>query len=234
MRDLRVQVALLTGATAAMLTACGGVASADGPLEPNETVASASAIVTADAVVAALETPQDVDWYRFYVEGDRQVGVLATLDSPCVGAYGTVRVELLDGEQAYGGSLGRLIVGRDYGRDSVLSAARLAFTSQRGHRYFLKVTQNGCQGAAYSLQLAPADALRSTMEPTSECAAARGVARRTERRLDRLRAAVQRARASRRSALRAKASLFAQQLVGEQAAADATCTRRQLTSYPFA
>lgn len=84
---------------------------ADGPFEPNETAAEAFGPLAGGSFSAALETPQDVDWYRFYAKRHRQVGVLATLDGRCSSKSGSVSVDLWDAEEAHGLPLAYLRLG---------------------------------------------------------------------------------------------------------------------------
>src|SRR5205085_1128521 len=129
-------------------------AAADGPYEPNETAAMVTAPATAARIDAALETPQDEDWYLLHPQGVRQLGVLATLATPYRTSYGRISIELLDGEgSSY--PIASLGLGYEVSTSARRTADTLAFTSELGHRYFLHVTQSGCDGSAYSLQLTP-------------------------------------------------------------------------------
>jgi hypothetical protein len=207
---------------------------ADGPFEPNETATEATGPLTGATVTAALETPQDVDWYRFYAHPQRQVGVLATLGGSCARTSGTITVSLLDAEGSFGGNLGSLTLGWDYSTPNAPVAARnLAFTSAVGHRYFLKVTQSGCQNVPYSLQLAPADDLTSTLQDTAACSAAKRARQRAVGREVALRRAVKRAHGARRRTLRARLSLQRQAVAVARGNQASICQYRPLTSYPF-
>src|SRR3954451_4196826 len=105
---MHVPCALRVLAVATAFLAVVTTASADGPFEPNERATDAGGPLTGETVQAALETPQDVDWFRFYTLPDRQIGVLGTITSSCDGSSGRVYMDVLDGEVSYGGSLGRL------------------------------------------------------------------------------------------------------------------------------
>jgi hypothetical protein len=227
------------GATASALLAFAtfGVApaAADGPFEPNETVASAAGPLTGTAVTGALETPQDIDWYAFYAHAPRQIGLLATIGGSCSSSTsGYIKVTLLDGDTAsYRAELGTITLGRDLYKGTTVTANRVAFTSEQGHRYFIRAQQFGCQNTPYTLELAPGENLRSSLEETAPCTLAKAGARQAERRLARLRSAVKRARGVRRRVLRTRASLQAQEVVTASAAATSACERPAITGYPF-
>src|SRR3954452_16191385 len=90
----RVMAAVLS------LGSFSSVALADGPYEPNETAAQATPAPA--AIAGALETPQDVDWYRFYTKPKRQVGLLATLNGVCSSRVGTITARVYDADGGYG------------------------------------------------------------------------------------------------------------------------------------
>jgi hypothetical protein len=226
--------AALLAATGLALAAAA-TANADGPYEPNESPGQAFGPLTSEAVAAALETPQDVDWYRFYTLPQRQIGVLATLSGACPSAYGNIRVLVLDADVPYSTPLGTLTLGKDWtsSNSSPITAARIAFTSQAGHRYFLKVTQTSCQNTPYTLQLAPAQDLTRTLQPVFACTDATRTARLARWRLYALTSAERHAHGARRRQLRARAALQRQTVITTQAAAGAACTRPEPAGYPF-
>lgn len=225
---LRSSVAALT------LFLCGvapAVALADGPYEPNETAMMATTPVTAPQIDAGIETPQDVDWYLLQPQGVRQVGVLVTLATPCPSSYGYLTVKLIDGEGTPYLPLANLSVGHDYMNPSTARTVDSAsFTSQVGHRYFLRVSSNSdCVGATYSIALAPRGALGMMLAPTSECAASRQKAVTARVMLRRYQAARRRARGARRGQLGTKIQLQQQQVTQATADAAGVCTRQPLT-----
>jgi hypothetical protein len=225
---------LLTVATTIAVTVgLPASAVADGPYEPNETAAMTSTPVTAPRIDAGLETPQDVDWYLLHPQGVRQVGLLATLVMPCPRAYGMVVIDVLDAEgSTY--PVASLRLGSDVMSSNAPRTTEAAtFTSQVGHRYFVKVEQSRCDGIGYSLELAPTDALGTTLAPTAACVAATTAGNRASYKLKRLRAARSRARGARRKALGVKVQLQSQQVAVAKATAKTTCTRRALTGRPW-
>jgi hypothetical protein len=120
-------------------------ASADGPFEPNESAPTATGPLTLTKIDAGLETPQDEDWYVLYPGAPRQIGVLGTLNGACSSARGGISVTLLDGEvDPYSALIDSFTLGYDPYESSkgVQTAAQLAFTSIKGHRYFLHVKQS--------------------------------------------------------------------------------------------
>jgi hypothetical protein len=215
------------------LAALPAVSVADGPYEPNETAAMALTPVTAPRIDAGLETPQDEDWYLLHPQGVRQIGVLATLATPCPQSYGTLVVELLDAEgSTY--PLAVLRLGSDISSTTApRTSASATFTSQVGHRYFVHVEQSRCDGVGYSLELAPNGALGTALAPTRECATAATARDRASYKLKRLKAARSRARGARRKALSVKVQLQSQQVTVARATAKTTCTRRALTGRPW-
>ena len=214
-------IVALTGATSAV---------ADGPYEPNETAATAAGPITTPAIHAAFETPQDADWYVLFPQGVRQIGILATLDSPCPTKYGQIRIALLDAEGSPYSPLGSLTLGLSYATSTQNTVDRLAFTSQVGHRYLLRVTQSSCTGAAYSIDFAPTGALGTTLLPTAECAQAAGAATQAVRRLAGIHAARRHAHGKRRTSLGVRAQIQQQAVVQAKATQAAVCTRNALTS----
>src|SRR4051794_841078 len=126
---------------------------ADGPFEPNETAAMVTAPVTVPSLTAALETPQDVDWYLLRPQGVRQIGILGTLNGTCPSNSGYILASVKDADAiaSYEVDLGSVKAGYDYNvegsRDTPKTADQVAFTSKVGHRYLVKVSQSGCQGA---------------------------------------------------------------------------------------
>jgi hypothetical protein len=227
-------LALVLAALSLLLTP--GTTSADGPFEPNETPAEAPMLVGA-AVAAGFETPQDVDWYRFYALPHRQVGLLATLTGTCTRSTGTIRVTLLDGDlPGFRAQLAAVSVGWDAFSTTAVPklADRLAVTTEAGHRYFVKVQNFGCDGATYGLELMPRQNLSVTLRDTTACSLAKFRARSSRRRLFGLRAASKRARGARRRRLRTRAGLQGQQVKVDATAAAAACSRPALTAYPFA
>lgn len=217
------------------LVLCGTLptaASADGPYEPNETAAMVTAPLTAPRVDAGLETPQDVDWYLLYPQGVRQVGVLVTLNAPCAQSFGRVSAKVIDGEASPYSSLGDLSLGYDYANSKAPKTAdSTAFTSQVGHRYFIRVSQSSCPGASYSIAIAPAGVLGTKLAPTAECTAGRKAAANARVKLRRFQTARRRAHGARRRALTSKIQLQQQRVTQATAAATAACTRQALTGY---
>jgi hypothetical protein len=187
--------------------------------------------LTVPRVDAALETPQDEDWYLLYPQGVRQIGVLATLKTPCSSSDGTVHIDLLDGD---GSTLPivSLRLGYDFTNSKVpLTTATASFTSEIGHRYLLHVTESSCDGVGYSLALAPTGALGRRIAPTQACDAANVIRRRTSYNLRRLRATRRHAHGARRKKLGAKIQLQSQRLTQARADAARACARVPLTGY---
>jgi hypothetical protein len=208
-------------------------ARADGPFEPNETAATAFGPVTQTVIEGAFETKQDVDWYLLHPKGVRQIGILAVLRSPCSGAYQRITADLWDadsGSRAWPMDSLRLGDGLDSQR---LTANRTAFTSVRGHRYLLRVSQTGCEGAAYRLEVGPADALGTALERTDGCRTASAGVKRGRRKATTLKRAARRARGARRKRLRTRYFLQMQEIVVLEGQRDAACARQPLTGYPF-
>jgi hypothetical protein len=142
---------------AALLTSVP-IAAADGPYEPNESVTQAAGpLAGGSGYDAAIETSNDEDWFYFYTSGQRQFEVVLTYRGQ-TGIYGNTRVTLRERD---GGEIDSTSVDED-ADDRV---GRLTFTSPGAARYHLSVT--GEQGAAYRIQVNPADALTSS--PPYEC-----------------------------------------------------------------
>jgi hypothetical protein len=199
--------------------------------EPNETAANAFGPLLGQTSSAAFETPQDVDWYRFYAKPQRQVGVLATMPSPCA-RPGSIRVAVFDADGTVGLPVLVLTLGYTGAADPV-TAANATMTSLRGHRYLIKVTESLCQGVGYTIQLAPAEDLTPTLSDTDACLTARYTATRAQRSLFGLRSAMRRARGTRRAALRRRAQLQQQAVTTARANAQIACTRKPLTGFPY-
>ncbi|MCW3002104.1 MAG: hypothetical protein JWQ20_1402, partial [Conexibacter sp.] len=179
--------------------------------------------------------PQDVDWYRFYAKPQSQVGVLATLAGPCNITSGSITVYVYDAD---GGGYALPLVNITVGYSPVSSsspttAAQGAFTSEAGHRYFIKLRQSLCQNVGYTLQLAPGEDLTHTLQDTLPCTKARATASAARHKLYALRAAAKKAHGARRRNLRSRAALQQQQVVVATATTTSSCTRRPLDSYPF-
>lgn len=212
---------VLTGATLAV---------ADGPYEPNETAATAAGPITTSALHAAFETPQDADWYVLFPQGVRQIGILATLDNACPAHYGQIRITVLDAEGNPYSPVGSLTLGLSYATSLQNTVDRLAFTSQTGHRYLLRVTQSSCTGGAYSIDFAPTGALGTTLLPTAECAQAVAAAKQAVRTLAGIRAARRHAHGKRRTSLGVRAQIQQQAVVQATATQATVCARNPLTS----
>jgi hypothetical protein len=207
------------------------VACADGPFEPNETAAQAFGPLTGQTITAAFETPQDVDWYRFYAKPERQIGLLATMPSPCA-IPGSIRVAVYDADGAVGLPVISLTLGYT-GSTTPATAANDTMTSRRGHRYLVKVTESLCRDVAYTLQVAPAEDLSSTLGDTGACMTARSAASTENRRLADLRSAIKHAHGTRRTALRRRWQLQQQTVTTARASQQVACTRSALTGYPY-
>jgi len=222
----RLLLAVLT------LSSMSSVALADGPYEPNETAAQATPAPS--AIAGALETPQDIDWYRFYAKPKRQVGLLALLNGACSSRVGRISAQVYDADGGYGLPVIDLTLGYNF-RDSdhPKTADQASFTSEVGHRYFIAVRQSLCQGVGYTLQLAPTEDLTATLRDTVECQTARGAATAARRKLYGLRAATKKAHGARRRSLGSRAQLQQQQVELTTATQTSTCTRRPLDRYPF-
>lgn len=218
--------------TFALLVLAAAPALADGPHEPNETAAMVTSPTTS-SVAAALETPQDVDWYLLLPRGVRQVGVLATLGTACSSPTGQVRVNVFDAD----GSvlpLDTLVLRRDHASGaSGITSDHLRYTSKAGHRYFLRVTQTGCEYATYSISFAPSDVLGTHLDPTAECTDSRRAASKQRAALKRLKVLRRRARGARRRGLQQKVELRAQQVTKAEADAKTACSRKPLSGYPW-
>jgi len=223
-----------------LIAATTGVASmpaaaaADGTYEPNETAAMVVAPITAPALDAALETPQDTDWYLLHPQGIRQIGVQATLMTACAKSYGRISIDLHDADAPGRLAFAAMALGNDiFNSGTPRLSATTTFTSQVGHRYLLHVTQSGCAGGAYSLSLAPTGALGTRLAPADACKAANATATRARVKLKRLRGARRRARGARRRQLGVKIQLQAQQVAQTRADATAACARPPLVGYPW-
>lgn len=210
---------------------------ADGPFEPNETAATATGPLLQSDLGAGLETPQDVDWYVLHLRAPKQVGVLATLAAPCRTSYGRLSVDLLDADvPGFGNDVGSIRLGRSDAAPSgsgQLLAGRTSFTSKRGHRYFLKVTQSGCDSAAYTISLAHTNALTGALEITAECQAAKQAVTRARRKAAGLRKALRRARGTRRTSLRLRHRIAQQAVAVAEGERSSRCTRQDITGYPW-
>jgi hypothetical protein len=220
--------------TTLALSSFAATARADGPYEPNETAAQVAGSLTGTPITAALETPQDVDWYRFYAKPQSQVGLLATLYGACSSRSGTITVRVYDADGGYGVPVMNLTLGYNYAAsDTPKTADQSTFTSEAGHRYFIQVRQSLCPTVGYTLQLAPGNDLTSALQDTVPCATARGAAAAARRKLYALRAASKHAHGSRRRDLRSRAALQEQQVVVTAANMTSRCARRTLYAYPF-
>lgn len=205
-------------------------AAADGPYEPNETAAMVTAPLTASRIDAGLETPQDVDWYLLYPQGVRQVGLLISLNTPCTPSYGNVYAKIIDAEGSPYVPVALMSLGRDPSNPNAPKTVDTAsFTSQVGHRYFIRVSQSSCPGASYSIAIAPTGVLGTKLAPTAECTASRKAATNARVKLHRFQTARRRAHGARRRELTAKIQLQQQQVTQAAAAAAATCTRQAVT-----
>jgi hypothetical protein len=163
----------------------------------------------------------------------RQIGVLATLKTPCASSYGSVHIDLLDGDGSQS-PISSLRLGYDFTNGKVsLTTATASFTSEIGHRYLLHVTQSSCDAVAYSLAIAPTGALGRRIAPTQACDAANVIRRRTSYNLTRLRATRRHAHGARRKKLGAKIQLQSQRLTQARADAARACARDPLTGYPW-
>jgi hypothetical protein len=214
------------------LSSISSVALADGPYEPNE--AAAQATPAPVSIAAALETPQDIDWYRFYTKPKRQIGLLATLGGTCRSRTGTITARVYDADGGYGLPLITLTLGYNFAAsDQPKTADQASFTSEGGHRYFIQVSQSQCQGVGYSLQLAPTIDLATTLQDTAACQTARGAATAARRKLYALRAAAKKAHGAHRQSLRSRTQLQQQLVTVASATQTSNCTRRALDRYPF-
>ncbi len=231
-RLARRWVPVLRSALLAVIVALSGaaLAVADGPYEPNETAATTAGPITTPTLHAAFETPQDADWYVLFPQGVRQIGILATLDSPCPSPSGQIRIAVLDAEGNPYSPVGSLTLGLSYATSMQNTVDRLAFTSQVGHRYLLRVTQSSCTGGAYSIDFAPTGALGTTLLPTAECAQAAGAAKQAVRTLAGIRAARRHAHGKRRTSLVVRAQIQQQAVVQAKATQATVCARNPLTS----
>ena len=138
----------LTAVLAALTLATAvPAARADGPYEPNETALGAFGPVTTGLLAGALETPQDEDWFVLYPAADRQVGVLATIKGQCAQDSGNIEIELLDAD-ASSPAMGVARIGHKNFQPT--TSDRVAFTAVRGHRYFLRITQSGCENVPFT------------------------------------------------------------------------------------
>jgi hypothetical protein len=229
---LRSSLAIL-GSVLVVALCASAPALADGPFEPNETPAEAYGPLMGDKISAAFETPQDVDWYRFYTLQHRQIGVLAALMGGCGGAYHQIRVSLLDGDGSYPSEVGYAYLGQGSSAIPATPVAQIPFTSLVGHRYFVKVAQSSCHDASYAIQVAPADDLVSTLRDTAECTAAKAAAKRERGRISVLQHRFRSAHGQRRRLLRGRLALQRQTSAVANGTEVSTCTRPLLTSYPF-
>lgn len=139
---------------AAMLIAAAP-AVADGPYEPNESATQAfGPLGGGTSYDGAIEPSNDVDWFFFYISGQRQFEVVLTWrEGDC-----DVEATLRDRD------------GNEKGFTSVASypesrVGRMTLTSPGSARYNVEV--GGCVGDAYTLQVTPADAV--TSQPPTRC-----------------------------------------------------------------
>jgi hypothetical protein len=202
---------------------------ADGPFEPNETAATAAGPITAPGLQAAFETPQDTDWYLLQPQGVRQIGILATLDGACATHYGQQRFTLLDAEGSPFSPVGSLTLGFSYVTGMQTTVDRLAFTSQAGHRYLLRVSESSCTDVPYSLSFAPTGALGTTLLPTGDCMQAAATTKQAVRKLAGIRSARRHAHRQRRASLRVREQIQQQAVVQSKATQATVCTRNPLT-----
>ena len=230
---LRSSVAAL-GSLFVVALCASAPALADGPFEPNETPAEAYGPLTGARMAAAFETPQDVDWYRFYTLQHRQVGVLVALMGGCADPYHQIRVSVLDGDGSFPNEIGYAYLGQGGSSSPSVPVAQIPFTSQLGHRYFVKVAQGNCHDGSYAIEVAPAEDLSSTLRDTMECTAAKAAATRERNRIYVLQHRMRTAHGQRRRLLRERLALQRQTSTVANGRAVSTCTRRALTSYPFA
>ena len=221
----------LLGLTLLVTFLAAACAFADGPYEPNETAATATGPVTDTLLSAALETPQDEDWYLLRPNAPRQIGVLATLKSACPSKIGSLVVHVFDADGSRA-PLADLRLGYRGDPEPTL-ADRMAFTSIRGHRYYLQVTQSSCMNTPYDLSIEPADALSTSLETTIECARAHGHLKAAKRTLERLRKKLRRSHGAARRLARSQYGIQKQAVTVAKAGAQTTCTRPELTGYPW-
>ena len=223
----------LVALVAAILLVACSAANADGPFEPNETGGEAYGPLPGGTLSAALETPQDHDWYRFYARGHSQIGVLISYTGGCSSSYYGLQLAVLDADvPGYSGTMGTATVGTAYpayGQDT----GNVVFTSIRGHRYYVKVTQTGCVGATYDVDVAPTEDLTQTLEDTAECTLAKAVFTRSNARLRALRYRATHGREATRRKARRQAALQHQTVAVDFSAAVDACTRPPLQGYPW-
>ena len=225
------------GSLTAVLLLTLGFASqalADGPQEPNETPATAYGPVVSTRLIGALETPQDLDWYVLYPKAARQVGVVLRLTNACPKQYGSLWMQLLDADGS-SDHVDEAKVGFDASApDGTRTADNFVFTSLRGHRYFLRVSQSSCLDGAYDIAISQPDALTGTLEPTAECVKASDEASAARRTATRLRVALRRAHGVRRKRLKTRYALQRQAVVVAESDRTDMCTRKAIrTTYPW-
>jgi hypothetical protein len=137
-------VAALTAALAAMATSASVAAAA--PYEPNDSFLQATGpMVGGQNYEGAIETSNDVDWFYFNVNGQRQYDITLT----SVSGSGCYDQDLYDSEGAY------ITDGSWDGLNS-----HILRTSPSSAQYAVKVT--GTTSCKYRLRIDPADALTTT------------------------------------------------------------------------
>lgn len=209
-----------------LLAAAAPSALADGEFEPNDIAVAAAGPLTGQPVQAGIETAMDVDWYRFYAKGGRQVQIAATLAAPCASGE-SVRFDFVDAEPKLGVNVpATMTLGQQ-------TSGQLTFTSRTGRRYFVKVTHSGCVGARYSVQVTPADALLAKLQPQPLCTQGKLRVKRQRHRVVAVRGEVRRAHGKVRDQL--KRRLFREQirLRLEKVKLLTKCSRRVLVGNPF-
>lgn len=150
--------ASVAAAIGALFLVISPIAAADGPFEPNESVTQAfGPLVGATAYNGVLETSNDVDWFFFYIAGQRQFEVVLTWrgsQEDCSDVFLSLRER--DGELERSTSV-------DCAPDERIG--RITLTSPGSARYNLEVS--GDEGASYTIQVTPADAV--TAQPPTRC-----------------------------------------------------------------
>jgi len=147
--------ASVAAAIGAAFLVVGPIAVADGPYEPNESITQARGpMLGGTNYNGVIETSNDVDWFYFYIAGQRQFEVVF------IWRAGTsCEVTLRDAD---GAELGSGYVSGD----PQYTVATITHTSPGTTRYNLEVNSN-CEGHAYTLQIRPADAV--TSQPPTRC-----------------------------------------------------------------
>lgn len=148
--------AAITAVVGVAFLVIGPVAAADGPYEPNESVTQTfGPLAGGISYNGVIETSNDVDWFHFYIAGQRQFEVVLTWrGGDCYDITATLRDR--EGGQELSTSV-------DSSPESTVG--RITLTSPGSARYNLEV--NGCTGGAYTIQITPADAV--TAQPPTRC-----------------------------------------------------------------